>query len=154
MEWNNNTRATRAWKLLLLLPRMLLFRPPRGGLVPRKKLEARFAQFQAGQWVQLLDEGTQCAQEAHSRNPVFGDIGSSHNPQKRPPQPREPLSQRIAQAEPSEQFQLDTDEFLVCLRKSRRGAAAGPSGMTSDHLFPLLESEADSQLFAHVGVLL
>ena len=41
-EVNNTIRATRAWKLLLLLPRMLLFRPTRGGLVPRKKLEARF----------------------------------------------------------------------------------------------------------------
>ena len=61
------------------------------------------------------------------------------DPQKRPPQP-------------SEQFQLDTDEFLVCLRKSRRGVAAGPSGMTLDHLFLLLESEADSQLFAQVVV--
>ena len=68
VEANNNTRETRAWKLLLLLPRVLLFRPSRGGLVPRKKLESRFAQFQAGQWVQLLDEGTQCAQEAHSRS--------------------------------------------------------------------------------------
>ena len=38
-------------------------------------------------------------------------------------------------------------EFLTCFRKARRGAAPGPSGMTSDHLFPLLESEADSELF-------
>ena len=70
VEANNSIRATRAWKLLLLLPRMLLFRPSRGGFVLRKKLESRFRQFQAVQWVQLLDEneGTQCALEAHSRS--------------------------------------------------------------------------------------
>ena len=62
-EVNNTIRATRAWKLLLLLPRMLLFRPTRGGLVPRKKLEARFREFQGGEWIQLLGEGTQCALE-------------------------------------------------------------------------------------------
>ena len=55
---------------------------------------------------------------------------------------------------PLNRFQLDSDAFLVCLRKSRRGAAAGPSGLTSDYLFPVLESEADSQLFAQVGSLL
>ena len=59
VEANHNTRATRAWKLLLLLPRMLLFRPPRGGLVPRKKLESRFAQFQAG-------FGCNCWMRAHN----------------------------------------------------------------------------------------
>ena len=35
--------------------------------------------------------------------------------------------------------------FLQNLRSSRRGVAAGPSGMTIDHLFPLLENERDSQ---------
>ena len=46
------------------------------------------------------------------------------------------------QAEPSEQFQLDTDAFLVCLWKSGRGAVAVPSAMTSDHLFPLLDTRS------------
>ena len=41
-------------------------------------------------------------------------------------------------------FELDGDAFLVCLRTARRGAGAAPSGMTADHLFPILESEVDS----------
>ena len=49
---------------------------------------------------------------------------------------------------------MDVEEFLLCLRKARRGAAAGPSGMTSDHLFPVLENEGDSDLFVRVGSLL
>ena len=40
--------ATRGWKLLLLLPRMILFRPPRGGNVSREKLESRIVAFHEG----------------------------------------------------------------------------------------------------------
>ena len=47
-------RCTRAWKMFLLLPRMLLFRPVKGGLVPRTKLESRFRRFQEGDWTSLL----------------------------------------------------------------------------------------------------
>ena len=35
---------------------------------------------------------------------------------------------------------LNIDEFLFCLHKATRGAASGPSSMTSDHLFPILEN--------------
>ena len=69
------------------------------------------------------------------------------NPEKRP-LPRAPLSPEVAEARPVEAFELDSIEFLTCLRKARRGAAAGPSGMTSDHLFPVLENEGDSNCCA------
>ena len=85
---------------------------------------------------------------------TLATLAALTKPEKRPPVPRQPISPHLAQVQPFEQFQLDSDAFLVCLRKSRRGAAAGPSGMISDHLFPVLESEADSQLFAQVGALL
>ena len=48
VEAHSEVRAERGWKLLMLLPRMLLFRPARGGVVPRKKLEGRIRQFQEG----------------------------------------------------------------------------------------------------------
>ena len=35
----------RCWKLMLLLPRMLLHRPPRGGLIAKDKLHERFQSF-------------------------------------------------------------------------------------------------------------
>ena len=53
---------------------------------------------------------------------------------------------------PVERFELDKELFLLNLRTARRGAAAGPSGMASDHLFPLLESERDSVMFAEYTV--
>ena len=76
------------------------------------------------------------------------------HPSKRPAFPREELSVEVARVEPEEPFQLDVEEFLLCLRKVRRGAAAGLSGMTSDHLFLVLENEGDSDLFVRVGSLL
>ena len=39
-------RVTIGWKLFMLLPRMMLFRPRRGGSISRQKLEARVLLFQ------------------------------------------------------------------------------------------------------------
>ena len=47
---------------------------------------------------------------------------------------------------PERSFELDPVEFLVSVRTARRGAAAGPSGMTADHLSTILDNEADSML--------
>ena len=53
----DETRRRRAWTLFLLLPRMLLFRPPRGGLIPEGQLQERFNRFTHGEWRLLLTEG-------------------------------------------------------------------------------------------------
>ena len=42
---------------------------------------------------------------------------------------------------------LDPDLFAKNLRIARRGAAGGPSGMTSEHLRPLLEHHEDMTRF-------
>ena len=70
------------------------------------------------------------------------------DPEKRLPLPRTPLSREVADAQPSEAFQLDSIEFLICLRKASRGAAAGPLGMTADHLFSVLGTTATRICFA------
>ena len=54
MELSNNTRVVRGWKLFVLLPRMLLFKPPRGGKVSKNALLDRFTKFAQGQWLDLL----------------------------------------------------------------------------------------------------
>ena len=63
---------------------------------------------------------------------------------------REELCQEVVDGVPERAFQLDPEEFIVCLRTSRRGAVAGPSGMTADHLFLVLENERDSLLLVEV----
>ena len=56
MELSNNTRVVRGWKLFVLLPRMLLFKPPRGGKVSKNVLLDRFTKFAQGQWLDLLTQ--------------------------------------------------------------------------------------------------
>ena len=195
-EANSEVRVARGWKLLLLLPRMILFRPPRGGNVSRQKLESRIVAFHEGRWMELLRDSTVAAETAHTQSvrrrrrqdhdedarraaramtlTQMGELSAARqalegapvapgtmstlraltDPEKRPPLPRAPLSPEVAEAQPVEAFELDSIEFLTCLRRARRGAAAGPSGMTSDHLFPVLENEGDSELLCSVASLL
>ena len=182
--------------MLLLLPRMLLFRPARGGVVSRQKLEARFRSFEDGHWIELLSERTACAEKAHTQSArrrrhqhhdydvkratralslvQVGELSAARqvlegasmapgtiailreltDPHRRPPVPREEMTRVVAEAQPAERFQVVSEEFLICVRKARRGAAAGLSGMTSDHLFPALESEVVSDLLIQVASLL
>ena len=62
MEATSEVRTVRGWKLFMVLPRMLLYRPPRGGV----KLESRVRQFQEGDWISLLRESVSFADVAHS----------------------------------------------------------------------------------------
>ena len=177
VEAKSEARTVRGWKLLLVLPRMLLYRPPRGGTVPRKKLEGRLKQFQEGDWLSLLSQSSASSQQGQvgavrrrRRNSdeeaaraaralslvQLGEISAGRqalegaslapgnlatlgiltDPNRRPPVPRQELSQEIRRSEPLNPFELNPLELLMCLRKARRGAAPGPSEMTSDHLFP------------------
>ena len=61
------------------------------------------------------------------------------NPIRRPPRPRDPVPVEILEMEPD--VQLDDNLCAKNIRIARGGAAPGPSGMTSEHLFPLLESD-------------
>ena len=57
---------------------------------------------------------------------------------RRPPQPREPIPPEVLNHVPPFAFDLDEDVFNRNLRSSKKGAARGPSGMTCEHLRPLL----------------
>ena len=59
---------------------------------------------------------------------------------------------KICSHQPVVPHTVDMKTFLQNVRSSRRGAAPGPSGMTMEHLRPLLQSDRDSQLFYEVGV--
>ena len=62
-EW---ARQERGWKVFFLLPRMLLHRPARGGLIPRSKLESRFESFVRGDWRSLISASRTCNAQAAS----------------------------------------------------------------------------------------
>ena len=73
------------------------------------------------------------------------------DPAKRPPAPREPLPRHLAEAVPATRFDLDPVLFSQNLRCARRGAAGGPSGMTSEHVRPLLDNPHDMERFWRMG---
>ena len=176
-------RQERAWKLFLLLPRMLLQRRGRGGLVPRSKIEERLRLFAEVRWADLVNESIQSAllgsdaarrkrrrqedddvvrRAARAEKLVsMGELSAAGqalegasvapgtlrtlqeltNPEKRPAWPRSPIPPDIDGYEPEEQLNLSSEALFKNIRKARRGAAGGPSGMTVEHLRPLLECD-------------
>ena len=76
------------------------------------------------------------------------------DPEKRPLLPRDPPPPGLLARMPDSPFQLDEDKLAQNIRKARRGAAPGPSGMTNEHLFTLLESEDDLSLFSQFAGIL
>ena len=57
--------ASRAWKLFLLTPRMLLARTEQRGSHGRAELLGRAAAFQRGDWIQLLQSARRVSRPAH-----------------------------------------------------------------------------------------
>ena len=70
---------------------------------------------------------------------------------RRPPRPREPLPPEVLNHMPQIAFQLDEDVFNKNLRSSKKGAAAGPSGMTCEHLRPLLPDHRGLHLLFQIA---
>ena len=180
VDGHNVIRQERGWKLFLLLPRMLLHRPPRSGIISKAKFAKRFETFAGGQWAQLIMDSEQCAELAATglrrRQRRQGQEGVGRlgelscgrqalegaelapgtlatlreltDPAKRPSRPREPVP---ALPEVVSLFELDQKLFSRNLRTAKKGAAGGLSGMTTEHLRPLLHSSRDTQLLFRVG---
>ena len=172
-------RQVRGWKVLLLLPRMLLRRPPRGGKVSKEKLTERLENFRNGRWIDLVRDseeiGDQAVTAARRRRGRKGDdvescaartlfltqsgelssarqalegaevapanlatLGALTDTTRRPAVPREPLPTS---------FQVRCGSIVQEFAFSKKGAAGGPSGMTTEHLQPLLCNPRDLHAF-------
>ena len=59
----------------------------------------------------------------------------------------------MAEVDPTVPLNLDIDLLLENLRNSRRGAARGPSGMTTEHSKILLDSTPGSSLLGDVATI-
>ena len=70
---------------------------------------------------------------------------------RRPQQPRQPLPPDMMTFQPEIEFQLDEKMFGKNLRSSTRGVAGGPSGITTEHLRPLLDDARSTYLFFRMG---
>ena len=71
---------------------------------------------------------------------------------RRPAVPQDPLLNDLVTFQPERGFELDKEKLLKNLRSARRGAAGGPSGMTTEHLRPLfLDDDWGRRLFVVLG---
>ena len=82
-----------------------------------------------------------------ARQALGGSAHALRDPLKRPPVPRDPMPRHLAHPEGRVLFNLDETKFARNLRSAKRGAAGGPSGMTVEHLQPLLDHPRDLQRF-------
>ena len=73
---------------------------------------------------------------------------------RRPQEPREPLPPEITGRRQERPFSLDHHLFIQNVRSARRGAAAGPSGVTAEHLKPILDSARDAELLCQAAKLM
>ena len=173
---------------------MLLFRPPRGGWVPRERLIERVNKFRAGEWSSLVEESLvvaasgQVSSRRRGRRQQVEDVERRANralslvqmgelsagrkaleaavaatgtqqtldllrdSSRRPPNPRAAMPNHIAELQPEVPLHLNFTKFKECGHFARRGAAAGPSGITAEHFKPMLETEVDSRHLYEVAV--
>ena len=67
-EAHDPVLVSRAWKLFMLMLRLLLFRQRRGRYVPKEQLQDRFRQFERGEWLQLLRVSQDVSARSASRS--------------------------------------------------------------------------------------
>eukprot|EP00439_Symbiodinium_sp_Y106_P010376 s2888_g1.t1 len=150
-------QQTRAWKLFLLLPRLLLHRAREPGNVGREALVQRARDFLAGRWDALL-LATRAAAGAPRRTldetpmppttTLARGVGHSHAPTA-------PAGAAARGACCPPQLPVLTDAAVAqALRTARRGTAAGLSGATCDHYKLLLEDAEALELLTHAANLL
>ena len=103
-------RISRGWGLFLILPRLLLHRPRRGGKILKVQLQRRVEAFSCGEWASLLAQG----QESASRgDQIFSRRRRRHA--------RDDLETRAARAEALVQM-----GELSAARQALEGAAVAP----------------------------
>ena len=71
----------RGWKLLLMLPRMLLQTQLGSGQVSRAKLEERMVMFSRGDWIELIGASQSCNERSANRR--RGQRGADNDEAKR-----------------------------------------------------------------------
>ena len=135
----------RAWKLWFLLPRMLLHREP------KRDWDERFAASHAGRWETLLCQATPTVQatfpaattqpaqhKGHGTSSTLVScrlrgrpLAELRGPARRPTQPYQELDPAVLEFQPDEPAHLLPEVVLANLRRARKGAAPGPSGLTA-----------------------
>jgi len=73
------------------------------------------------------------------------------DPNRRPQAPYQALDPAVLQYKPPEPVDMPADLLLTSLRRARKAAAPGPSGLTAEMLQLVLDDEEATQKFVRVG---
>ena len=106
----------------------------------------------------VLMGGVSSARHALDGEPVAAGTQRTRDllsdPERRPAHPYNPMPEIVQNYQAETPFMHEKAKLLKNLKCARRGAAAGPSGMTADHLKPVLENHRDSDLFHNISQLM
>lgn len=77
-------------------------------------------------------------------------LAQLRDPVRRPTEPYSALPEEVQHFAPADPLHIPAERLLTALRRSRKGAAPGPSGLTADTLRLVLDNEATTNLFVDV----
>ena len=118
---------------------------------PEEELGRRAARAFALVQLGELSSGRQALEGASVANGTQQTLEALRDPDRQPPLPRDLLPEAILEHEPEVRFSLEAHRFAANLRSSRRGAAAGLSGMTTDHLRLVLDQVKDTHMLCQMA---
>ncbi len=125
--------------------------PARRGVPARRASEEqRAARAEALVFLGELSSARQALESAELAPGTPATLAALKDEERRPERPRDDLPPEVQAFRPRRRFKLEQKKLLRNLRGARKGAAAGPSGVTADHLKVLLEDEATSNLFCEM----
>ena len=161
------------WKLLMLLPRMIMRPHPRGGRSGIKEIKAIYHRFLGFHWQELIElrdhshsqqsnkKGEDQRRKAALRHVKYGELSkaarilTSHGlappseksiQRLRAKHPARKMSLNLSGVDKVSSIRLNKSIFLESLRKSPRGSGAGPSGWRLEHLRVLQDNASTSDL--------
>ena len=114
-------------------------------------LEKRVARAELLCHLGELSSGRQALKGATLAPGNSDTLGQLKDPTRRPPRPPEPLPHNVVSHVPGRVFELDEQLLSHNLRSARCGAAAGPSGMTTEHLRLLCSDMRTLHVFFQVA---
>ena len=176
-------RQERGWKLFLLLRRMLFHRPRRPKLVARFEMFLKGEWTGLLKASAVCATQAACARQRKRQRPGLdhrvsraealvhmGELSSARQALegaslapgtddtlvalRRAAVVRDAIPEHLIRSAPEVPFALDEAQLNKNLRSAKRGAAPGPSGMTVEHLHPLLDHCGDLRMFFAVVELL
>ena len=145
------TGSSRAWKLFILVPRMLLARTALRGPQGRAELLGRATAFQRGEWLQLLQSARRVYDPARDAPGNEATWAALTDPTRRPPVPRTEVPPELLSHQPAQPVHLSARAVASALRSARRGGAPGLSGMRAEHLKLLLQDVTAIELLAEAA---